>query len=259
MNERKELSIEELLLENEALRAENKAARERIAALRAEKDRIASLEEKVRERLARDLHDGPAQLLSAIIMSAQFARQILTRTPEKLDKLREELDQLESLTVKAIHQTQTMLFDLRPVTLETQGLGPALESYVKRLRLADDFAVSLEAKDFPERLDAKTEAAIFSIVREAVSNARKHAHASHLELGMAKQDGRLVITIRDDGQGFDPARVDISRNGFESPGLLSMRESADMLNGEFSIESAVGQGTLVKLIVPLQTNDEAKL
>ncbi len=254
MNE-KERSIEELLLENETLKAENKAARERIAALRAERDRIANREREARKRLARDLHDGPAQLLSAIVMSVQFAKQILTRTPEKLDKLREELEELEPLATKAIHQVQTMLFDLRPVTLDTQGLAPALQSYVRRLRLADDFAVSLEVKDFPERLDAKAEAAIFSIVQEAVGNTRKHAHASHLELRMAKQDGNLVVTVSDDGQGFDVDRVDRSYDECGSLGLLNMREKAEMLNGEFSIESAVGQGTLVKLIVPLQADD----
>jgi signal transduction histidine kinase len=220
-----------------------------------ERDRIAAIEEEVRKRLARDIHDGPAQLLSAIIMSAQFAKEILVRTPEKLDKLREELEELEPLAAKALHQVRTMLFDLRPVVLETQGLAPALESYVKHLRLANDFAVSLEVKDFYERLDARTEAAIFSTVQEAVSNVRKHAHASHLELALAKHDGNLVVTLHDDGQGFEMARVDRSHNQRGSLGLLKMREKAEMLNGEFSIESAIGQGTLVRLIVPLPPSD----
>ena len=222
--------------------------------LRAERDRIVAIEEEVRKRLARDLHDGPAQLLSAIIMSAQFAKEILTRTPEKLDKLRAELEELEPLAGKALQQVRTMLFDLRPLILETQGLASALESYVKRLRLANDFAVSLEIKDFSERLAAKAEVAIFSIVQEAVSNTRKHAHASHLELGMARHGGNLIVTIRDDGQGFDVARVDRSHDQRGSLGLLNMQERAEILNGEFSIESAVGQGTLVKLIVPLQAS-----
>jgi signal transduction histidine kinase len=222
-----------------------------------ERDRIAALEEEVRKRLARDLHDGPAQLLSAIIMSAKFTKQILARTPEKLDKLREELEELEPLAAKALHQVRTMLFDLRPVVLETHGLASALESYVKRLRLANDFAVSLEIRDFSERLDAKAETAIFSIIQEAVGNARKHAHVSHLELGIARHDGNLVVTVRDDGQGFDIARVDRSYDQCGSLGLLNMRERAEMLNGEFSIESAVGQGTLVKLIIPLQASDGA--
>jgi signal transduction histidine kinase len=254
-NEGKERSIEELLFENETLKAENETARERIAALRAERDRIADREEKMRRRLARELHDGPAQLLSALVMSAQFAKQILTRTPEKLDKLTTELEELDLLATKAFHHVHTMLFDLRPVTLATHGLAPALESYVERLRLTDDFAVSLEIKDFSERLDAKAEAAIFSVVQEAVGNARKHAHASHLELGMAKQDGNLTVTIRDDGQGFDTAQVTRLHDRCRSLGLLNMRERAEMLNGEFSIESVIGQGTLVKLIVPLQASD----
>lgn len=223
--------------------------------LREERDRIVALEEKVRKRLARDLHDGPAQLLSAIIMSVQFAKDILARTPEKLDKLGEELKELEPLATRSLQQIRTMLFDLRPVILETRGLTPALESYVERLRLANDFAVSLEVKDFYERLDAKAEASIFSIVQEAVGNVRKHAHASHLELGIARHNGNLVVTVRDDGQGFDVDRVKRSYDQCGRLGLLNMRERAEMLHGEFSIESAVGQGTLAKLIVPLQAND----
>jgi signal transduction histidine kinase len=223
--------------------------------LRAERDRIVALEEEVRKRLARDLHDGPAQLLSAIIMSVQFSKEILTRTPEKLDPLRAELEELEPLAAKALHQVRTMLFDLRPLILETRGLAPAMESYVERLRLANDFAVSLEVKDFSQRLNARAEAAIFSIVQEAVGNARKHAHASHLELGIARHDGNLVVTVRDDGQGFHKTQVDRSYDQCGSLGLLNMQERAEMLNGEFSIESAVGQGTLVKLIVPLQASD----
>jgi signal transduction histidine kinase len=94
-------------------------------------------------------------------------------------------------------------------------------------------------------------------VQEAVSNARKHAHATNLELGIARHDGNLVVTVRDDGQGFDVARVDRSYDQGGSLGLLNMRERAEMLSGEFSIESAVGQGTLVKLIVPLQARGGA--
>ena len=96
-------------------------------------------------------------------------------------------------------------------------------------------------------------------MQEAVGNVRKHAHASHLELTVAKQDGNLVVTIRDDGQGFDVARVDSSYDQCGSLGLLNMRQRAEMLNGTLSIESAVGQGTLVKLTVPLQTSDGTDL
>ena len=92
-------------------------------------------------------------------------------------------------------------------------------------------------------------------MQEAVGNVRKHAHASHLELTVAKQDGNLVVTIRDDGQGFDVTQADSSCDQGGSLGLPNMRQRAEMLNGELSIESAIGQGTLVKLIVPLQANN----
>lgn len=219
--------------------------------LQVERDRMAAFEEAVCRRLERDLHDGPAQLLSAIIMSVQFVKQILTRTPERLDKLREELEALEPMAIKALNQIRTMLFDLRPATLETHGLAPTLEAYVEHLSLANDFAVSLEIKDFSERLDTRAEAAIFAIVQEAISNARKHAHASRLELKIVKQDGNLIVSIRDDGQGFDVAQVNSSDRG-GGLGLLDMRRKAEMLHGQLFIETALGQGTLVKLIVPLQ-------
>lgn len=217
--------------------------------LREERDRIVAVEEEVRKRLARDLHDGPAQLLSAIIMEIRFTLQLLEKSPHKV---REELSQLESTVSKALRQVRTMLFDLRPVILETHGLIPALQSYVERLRDSEDMDIHLQMEGKLKRLEGKAESAIFAIVQEAVNNARKYARQSPVWLKVARRKEELEVSVRDQGPGFDVAQVEASYGQRGSLGLLNMRERAEMVNGHLSIQSEIGKGTTVTLIVPLR-------
>lgn len=221
--------------------------------LRDERDRIVSVEEGVRKRLARDLHDGPAQLLAAIIMSLRFVHELEGRAP---DKAREELMELESLANKALRQVRTMLFDLRPVILETHGLVPALEQYAQHLNETGDLIVHLRIEGFDGQLTKKKEAAIFSIVQEAIGNVRKHAAAQNVWLTLSWQGDKLVVRIEDDGQGFDMAVVERTYGQRGSLGLLNMRERADLTDGILKIDSTPRQGTTVTLEVPIELSDE---
>lgn len=217
--------------------------------LREERDRIVAVEEDVRKRLARDLHDGPTQLLSAIIMSFNFIKELAAREPQNVE---EAVVQLESMASKALRQVRTMLFDLRPVILETHGLIPALETYVERLREGEEMAIQLRLEGTLERLEPQAESAIFSIVQEAVTNARKYARGSQVWLTVQRREDELLVSVKDEGPGFDVASVDRSYGQRSSLGLLNMRERAALIEGNLSIQSAVGQGTNVVLTVPLK-------
>jgi signal transduction histidine kinase len=219
--------------------------------LREERDRILAVEEEVRRRLARDLHDGLAQLLAAMVMNIKFVQDLLQNSP---DQAARELAQLEPLTSKALRQVRTLLFDLRPVILETHGLVPALESYLERLRQDSPVEFRLQVKGEVPRLNSRAEAAIFSIVQEAINNATRHAYAQHMAVIVECQDDGLEVTIRDDGMGFDLKEVDSGYGQRGSMGLLNMRERADMLNGELDIETDPGQGTAVRLRLPVTLN-----
>lgn len=219
--------------------------------LREERDRILAVEEEVRKELARDLHDGPAQLLSAVIMNLRFIAELLESEPEQG---REELDFVEKLANRALRQVRGMIFDLRPVILETKGLVPAVESYVHRYQeeAGDGMLVELEVQSVQHRLDARAEGLAFAIIREAVSNAQKHARASKVSLSLHENEQGLEVRIQDDGQGFDVGQVEASYGDRGSLGLLNMKERAQAMSAQLRIESQAGQGTTVVLQIPPQ-------
>jgi signal transduction histidine kinase len=219
-----------------------------VQALRQEKERIVALEEDVRTRLARDLHDGPTQLLAAIRMNLQFMRKLLVHEPDKVDK---ELADLLPIVDRALKQVRTLLFDLRPATLETEGLVPALEFYARQLQDTEGFSVTLDPGGFDRRLAGRAEKEIFSVVQEALGNIKKHAQAQRVWINLSVGDGRLSVTVRDDGIGFDPRKIDPAKGREGSLGMINMHERAQMLGGKLLITSALGRGTTVVLSVPL--------
>lgn len=219
----------------------------------AERDRILNVEAAVRHELARDLHDGPAQMLSALIMEIRFLRELAKREP---DKLMTEFVNLEAVAQKAMYQTRNILFDLRPLILEQQGLGPALEQYVMRLRMVEPFKITLNAETLQTRYEPKVEAAIFSIVQEAVNNAKKHSGATELEIDAIENETALTITIHDNGRGFDVSQIQENYGKRGSLGLLNMQERAEIARGKLEIVSDKEKGTTVRLsLVSRSQND----
>ncbi len=218
----------------------------------SERDRILAVEEQVRRELARNLHDGPSQLLSAIIMNLRFLKQVLVRTPARAP---EEIANIEQLSAQALRQVRDMLFDLRPIMLETEGLAAALMAYADRQRDTRGAVIHLDAGALTMRFPAQAEAAIFSILQEAIGNVRKHAQAKNIWVTARQQNRALVITVQDDGSGFDLPQVEASYAQRGSLGLLNMKERAEIAHGTLAIRSERGKGTLVTLRVPLPSAD----
>jgi signal transduction histidine kinase len=214
----------------------------------ADRDRVVSIEDEVRRELARDLHDGPSQLLSALIMNLRFLKEVMVRSPERS---REEVENIERLAIQALHQIRNMLFDLRPVLLETQGLAAALSAYVERQRENKDIEILLEIDSLSARLAPKAEGAIFSIIQEAVGNVRKHANAKHIWIKAQQREDSLKVTVQDDGCGFDVQQMEEAYAQRGSLGLLNMKERAEIANAKLKIDSEPGKGTQVQLTVPL--------
>jgi signal transduction histidine kinase len=218
--------------------------------VRDEKDRIIALEEDVRKELARDFHDGPAQTLSAMIM----AIELIEILPEPLsESVAEGLTELRTMATKTLHRVRNMIFELRPIILKTQGLAPALRSYVERLREGEDMNIHLKIEGLEERLSAKLEEICFSIVQEAISNVKRHAYEKNVWLTVIQRDDEFQAVVKDDGEGFDLAEVERLYDRRGKLGLLNMRERAEMIGGRLFIESAPGKGTTVTLNVPLPT------
>jgi signal transduction histidine kinase len=215
--------------------------------LQREKEHILEVEEKARGKLARDLHDGPTQAVSAIAMRLNYARLLLGRDPARV---RNELFSLENLARRTTKDIRTLLFTLRPLVLETQGLKIALEKLVEQFTETCEIKVTLDLEDLGQ-LDMNTQTVAWYVTEECLTNVRKHAKAQNVTIKMCVQEGFLVGEIEDDGVGFDFESVMEGYEQSASYGLLGLQERAELVNGRTTISSLPGGGTKVTLSVPL--------
>jgi signal transduction histidine kinase len=218
--------------------------------LAQEKERMLEILDESRKKLARDLHDGPTQSVAAIAMRVNFARRLLERDPKTAA---EELFKIEDLARRTTKEIRHMLFTLRPLVLESQGLMAALQSMGEKMK--ETYSQSVIIQPDPrmiEALEAGKQAVVFYIAEEAVNNARKHAKAEHIwvRLQMLK-DNLSLLEIEDDGVGFDVNSISSAYESRGSLGLVNMRERAELINGLLRIESVMGRGTRVQVVIPL--------
>jgi PAS domain S-box-containing protein len=203
----------------------------------------AALEE--RQKLARELHDSVSQALYGIGLGARTARTLLDRNPSALA---EPLDYVLGLSEAALAEMRALIFELRPESLEQEGLVAALEKHAASLRARYGLVVDFRSGDGDEPdVPLATKEALYRVAQEALHNVTKHARASQVQLRLACQDGCLVLEVQDNGAGFDPS------GSFPGHlGLQSMRERTERLGGSLHIASDVGQGTRVCARVPLR-------
>ena len=150
-----------------------------------------------------------------------------------------------------------MLFTLRPLILESQGLVSALRQLADKTGSLTGHEVAVEIDDEAvDGLETSRQGMVFFVAEEAVNNARKHAEAEHIWVRMRRQAGALVIEIADDGVGFNVGAVDASYALRGSLGMVSMRERTELLGGTLSVDSAEGRGTTVRLTVPIGPSTE---
>lgn len=217
--------------------------------LQQEKERIVEVEEQARKKLARDLHDGPTQSIAAIAMRLNYMQKLLQHDPSKVS---DELAKVEELARRTTREIRHMLFTLRPLVLETQGLAAALETSIQKIMETDaSVAIHLEADKVEDRVDLNTQGVVFYIIEEAVGNARKHAQANNIWIRLKLRKDALIAQVQDDGIGFDVDKVRASYERRGSLGMVNLHERAELINGLISIESQPGKGTKITLAVPL--------
>jgi signal transduction histidine kinase len=181
------------------------------------------------------------------VLAAQSAATLFDRDQ---DSARAQVEKLQELTQDAIQELRSLIFQLRPAAVESDGLAAALEKHVQVLRRVHRQDIHVEVTGEP-RLRPNIDDEVFRIAQEALHNGLKHAAADRLELALEEGERRLVLTVRDDGVGFDPgATTHRSRR----LGLTSMEERATALGGTLGIDSTPGRGTTIRLEVPLDGN-----
>jgi signal transduction histidine kinase len=218
--------------------------------LEKEKERMMDIQEEARKKLARDLHDGPTQSIAAIAMRVNFARRLIERDA---NAAADELNKIEDLARRTTKEIRHMLFTLRPLVLESQGLTAAFISMAEKVKetYAQNVKVEVDPNLLPE-LELGKQGVIFYVAEEAVTNARKHAVADSIWIRLNSiQSDLALLEIEDDGDGFDVGAVDASYEHRGSLGIVNMRERTELLNGILKIESKKGQGTKVRVLIPL--------
>jgi signal transduction histidine kinase len=225
-------------------------------ALREERDRLVEVEEQARKKLASDLHDGPIQTTAAIAMRVNYARRLMQRKPETTGT---ELFEIEELARRATKEMRHMLFTLRPLVLETQGLAKALQQLGEKTRETYNQELLVEVDStVANTLDINRQGVLFNLVDEAVGNARKHAKAAHIWVRMQRDGDTLFLEVADDGVGFNLEEVQAHYTERSSLGLVNLRERAELAGGSLQIISAPGKGTRVQVRIPLPTEPPAE-
>lgn len=210
------------------------------ARLYAKSRKLAALEE--RQKLARDLHDSVSQTLYGIVLGARTARTLLDREPAKAV---ESVDYVLSLADAGLAEMRALIFELRPESLQTEGLVTALGKLVNALGARYRLEVTLETGNEPD-ISIEPKESLYRIAQEAMNNIAKHARANHVDVKLIDANGQLLLSISDDGAGFDTSA------GFPGHlGLHTMRERAEKVGGTFNIESAQNAGTRIQVMIPL--------
>ncbi len=218
-----------------------------------EKERIVDVDEEARKKLARDLHDGPTQSVAAIAMRMSYIGKLFKKSPEQVP---EEIKKVEDLARRTTTEIRHMLFTLRPLVLETQGLSAALNQLANKFYEMHQQAVAVRVEpSVEERLDYQQQGVIFDIVEEAVNNARKHAKAKLISVSAMRQDDMAIVQIADNGLGFDVEAMQENYESRTSLGMVNMKERAELLDGTFRIDSVRGRGTTITILLPLRSRE----
>jgi two-component system sensor histidine kinase DegS len=207
-----------------------------------------SAREDERRRLAREIHDGPAQVLTNAIYAIQIAEQVARRAP---DQVAEELSRVRELLKDGVTEIRRFMFDLRPTMLQDHGLSPTLRRYVEDYNRFFAKRIQLTVDEPLPALTPDQELTIFRIVQEALQNVHKHAGIeANAAITLAHEETWLHLTIVDTGRGFDPKSV-VPRPG-TGAGLPGMRERAKLAGADLTVTSAPGAGTAIELRMRLR-------
>jgi two-component system sensor histidine kinase DegS len=208
--------------------------------------RIVEAQEAERTRLAREVHDGPAQALANAIFQVELVQRLLDRDEQAA---REELRQLRDVLTRELRGVRAYLSQLRPPLLADLGLSGAITEAAEQASTALDIPVTVEFDDGIDSLPETVEIVTLRVIQEALQNARKHAgQPREIRVRMARLDGGWVVEVRDDGQGFDADDPPVS--GRRHFGLQFMRERAELIGARFEVRSSPNLGTAVRMAIP---------
>jgi two-component system sensor histidine kinase DegS len=216
--------------------------------------RIIKAQEEERRRVASEVHDGPAQSMSNVVMKAELCEKLMD---VDMKKTKTELRNLKMIVRNSLKEVRRILYNLRPMSLDDLGLTPTLQRFVEMIEEESGIAISLNTIGDLSNLDSALKITAFRLVQETLRNAVKHSKAKNVKIHLEKTFKSLVLAMADDGVGFDKEAVSnddsMGENGY---GLINMKEKVEILNGEFDLTTGIGKGTKIKIKIPLFNVEE---
>lgn len=210
--------------------------------------KIIKAQEDERQRVAREIHDGPAQLMSNVVMKAEICERLID---SDVEKAKEELRNLKKTVRESFQDVRRIIYDLRPMSLDDLGLVPTLQRLIMNYQEETDKVVSFRSKGNFDDIKPLISLTVFRIVQEAINNIEKHSSAKNVVVNIEALERELKLYIFDDGKGFDVKILKIRNDDISSGfGLLSMKERVELLDGEFQISSEPGKGTRINITIP---------
>lgn len=216
--------------------------------------RIIKAQEEERQRVARDIHDGPAQLMSNVVLKAEICERLID---VDINKAKEELQNLKKIVRESLQDVRKIIYNLRPMSLDDLGLVPTLQRFLTSYQEDSGAVVSFKARGVHDDIKPVISLTVYRIVQEAVNNIKKHADARNVTVNLEQIDNRLKLYVFDDGKGFDVENLKVKSEDINSGfGLFSMRERIELLDGQFEINSTKGKGTRLVITIPLVQEEE---
>lgn len=229
------------------LQAAKEALAQKAAQLQQLLTETVDVQERERQRIAQDMHDGTNQLLIGAMLELKSARKRLDSG--NLSPAADSLQTVQTILRRVDAEIKRIIYDLRPPTLDALGLAPAIRRYAERFEQYSGLPCIVQLQGEPTRLSPKVEISVYRLTQEALQNVSAHAQANRADVVLAFTPDALTLTVIDDGQGFDLAAVQQNNHG--NFGLPSMQERAQSLGGNFYIATQPGQGTKIELAVPI--------
>ena len=209
---------------------------------------VIQAQEKERLRISLQLHDGPAQTLSNLILRAEICERVVDRD---IGQARAELSTLKKSINTTLQETRRFIFELRPMILDDLGLVPTLRRYAQDFGEKYNLEISVGVQNLDNRFPRHYEVSLFRFVQEALNNVAKHANATSARIILDALGQQVQLMIEDDGTGFNIAEALADRPGRHAMGFAFMRQQIEaLLHGQLGIESAPGRGTRVVATVP---------
>lgn len=202
--------------------------------------------EAERRKIARELHDGPAQSLASMLIRLDL---IMRMIPEDDIHIRHELQNLKAIGTESLTDVRSIMYDLKPTLVHDQGLSNTFKDYFNEYEAKYDFVIDYVVFGQQRQYDLALEVGLFRLVQEAITNVRKHAGVNKALVKMEDSGSLLTVVIKDEGCGFDPNEISKHR---ESYGIMGMKERVQLFGGELQILSQPGEGTQIIIKVPLE-------